>query len=136
MPIERFLTHRVSIVRHTDTLSEDDYGQPIRTTDTLASLVPAAIMPKSDRELANVSEAGAALSDHKIYMLPRDITTADRIVHEAGVCPMVVDLPDGVYEITGVPSASGAGHHLEIDAHRIDGVASSGVPAVVGGSGS
>lgn len=123
MGIERFLNHRVSIVRDVAVLAMgeptlDDYGQPVRTSTTLASNVPAGIQPKSTAELAAISQAGVALSTHTIYLLPRDVTTADQIVHDATACPVTVDLPTATFQVRGVPDAVGAGHHLEVDAWR------------------
>jgi hypothetical protein len=121
MGIERFLNHRVSIVRQVAVLDAgqptyDDYGQPVRTASTLASNVAAGIQPKAAVELAAISQAGAAKATHTIYLLPRDVTTADQVVHDAGTCPVLVDLPTTTYQVTGVPDAAGAGHHLELDA--------------------
>lgn len=121
----RFLNHRVSIARRVGTLDEedaatlDDYGQPVQTEATLVSGVAAGIQPRSARELAAISQAGVASSSHRIYMLPRDITTADAIVHVADDCPVRTDLPDLTFQVVSVPDAAGAGHHLEIEADLI-----------------
>ena len=122
----RFLNHRVSIARRSATLDEEDeptfdeYGQPITSETTLASGIAAGIQPKSARELAAISQAGVASSSHNIYMLPRDITTADAIVHDASECPVRTDLPDMTFQVVAVPDAAGAGHHLEIDGQMVD----------------
>jgi hypothetical protein len=121
MGIERFLNHRVSIVRQVAVLDEgdptyDDYGQPVRSASTIASGVPAGIQPKAAVELAAISQAGAAKATHTIYLLPRDVSAADQVVHDPDACPLTVDLPAGTYQLTGVPDAAGAGHHLELDA--------------------
>ena len=124
MSIDRFLTHRVSIVRRVATLDDadalirDDYGHVVTATSTVTG-VAVSIQPRSAREVADISQAGAALSDHRIYMLPRDIGTSDVIVHDASDCPMRTDIPDGRYEIVGVPDAAGAGHHIEIAARLV-----------------
>lgn len=124
MSLDRFLTHRVSVVRRVEVLDGqddpvvDEYNHPTSTEQTTTG-VPASIQPRSARELANLAQAGAALSDHRIYMRPRDISTADVIVHVASACPMRTDLPDGRYEIVGVPDAAGAGHHVEIAAKLV-----------------
>lgn len=125
MAIGRFLVHRVSIVRAGVTLglgSEptfDEYGMPNVTETTVASAVPASIQPKSAREVAAISQAGAAMADHTIYILPRDITTADIVVHDPDACPMTTDLPDARYQVTAVPSAAGEAHHLEVSAKLV-----------------
>lgn len=119
-----FLNHRVSLVRRIVTLDEedevvlDDYGQPTTTLSTTTGIA-AGIQPRKASEMADISQAGAALSDHRIYMLPRDIGTADVIVHDPDACPARTDLPDGRYEIVSVPDAAGAGHHLEISAKLV-----------------
>lgn len=122
MSLSRFLNHRVSIVRRAVVLDDedepilDDYGQPTTTQHTVASDVPAGIQPKRAAELAAISQAGVAAADYTIYLFPQDITTADAIVHTASACPLTTDLSDGTYQVTSVPDAVGAGHHLEISA--------------------
>lgn len=139
MSISRFLTHRVSIIRRVAVLvddepSLDEYGQPI-TAESTTTDVPASIQPRTARERAEISQGGAAVSDHRIYMLPLDIGTADLIVHDPDDCPMWTDLPLGRYEVMGVPDAAGAGHHVEIEA-RLVGSASSAYALPVGETGS
>lgn len=142
MSIGRFLNHRVSIVRTEAVLGDDDqptyddYGQPVFANDTLASDIPAGIQPKSIRELAAISQAGTIDATHTIYMLPRDISTADSIVHASGACPMPVDLPDLTFQIAAVPDAAGAGHHLEIQAKLGSGQQSAYAVPVGSGAGS
>lgn len=124
MGIGRFLNHRVSIVRQVATLEDDepvldDYGQPVRVASTIATNVPAGIQPKGSREVADISQAGVVPSTHTIYLLPRDISTADAIVHDASACPMTTDLPDGTYNVTGLRDEVGAAHHIRIDAQLI-----------------
>jgi hypothetical protein len=119
MGIDRFLNHRVSIVRRVSS-GEDAYGQPIVSEETIASDVAASIQPRSGRDAASVPSAGAAVSDHRIYLVPRDITTADTILHAQADCPVTNDLPDGWYELSSVPDAAGGGHHLELEARRVD----------------
>jgi len=136
-----FLPHRVSIIRHGSILDEDgdpvldDYGQPTTEDVTVATGVAAGIQPKSAREVASVVQAGASISDHRIYMHPRDVTTADVIVHDPDACPMRTDLPDARYSVVGVPDAAGAGHHLEIAAKLVGSPQSAyAVPVGVEGS--
>jgi head-tail adaptor len=122
------LTHTVTIERSSssgDPDDDDEYGQPVRSPSTIAT-VRAAIQPKSDREVALTSQAGAALSDYRIYLLPTDLTTADAIIHDAQDCPMRPDLPDARFEIVGVPDAAGLGHHLEVDARFVEAVGQAG----------
>lgn len=122
------LTHTVTIVRTAtsgDPDDDDEFGQPVFTESTLAT-VRAAIQPKTEREIALTTQAGASVSDHRIYLLPTDLTTADAIVHDAQDCPMRPDLPDARFEITGVPDAAGLGHHLEVEAKLVAGVGIAG----------
>lgn len=126
MAIGRFLNHQVSIVRMVGTLDDgdpvlDDHGQPVRSEDEIATGVAAGIQPKSAREVAAISQAGASIADHTIYLLPRIVTTADLIVHDPITCPVGQDLPPQSYRITTVPDAVGAGHHLELDARLVKG---------------
>lgn len=130
MSLGDFLIHRVSIERTTDTASIDEYGQPVRTTATLASDVAASIQPKGAREMAAVHEAGATLADHTIYLFPQDLTTGDAIIHDPDVCPLTVDLPLGRYEVTAVPLAAGVPHHLEVSAKLLGSPLSAIAPAV------
>lgn len=128
MSLQSLLTHTVTIQRFSSSgnpANDDEYGQPVRTPSTLAT-VKAAIQPKSDREIALTTQAGAALSDYRIYLMPRDITTADAIVHDARDCPMRPDLPDARFELVGVPDAAGLGHHLEVDAKLVEAVGVAG----------
>jgi hypothetical protein len=109
------LIHSLLIVRHTvqtdvngDPLL-DENGMPLTTDSTTA--VKGLVQPKSAREVALISQGGAVVSDHTIYMLPTDITAADLITF---------DPDDGrAYEIRGVRDAAGIGHHLEIDARMV-----------------
>lgn len=124
MSIGRFLVHRVSIVRRVAVLDEagevvvDEYNQPT-TAESATAGVAASIQPRSAKELAQIAQGGAAVSDHRIYLLPRDLRTSDVIVHDPDACPMPVDLPDGRYEVVAVPDAAGAGRHIEVSARLV-----------------
>lgn len=122
------LTHTVTIVRTSSTGDPDDddeFGQPVYSEAVVAT-VKAAIQPKKAEEVALTTQAGAVVSDHRIYLLPIGITTADAIVHDAQDCPMRPDLPDARYEVMSVPDAAGLGHHLELEAQLIGGIAVAG----------
>jgi hypothetical protein len=92
----------------------DDYGQPIREYDTTFDVVQGLIQPKTAREQALTSQAGAEVGDHTIYMLRRDITTRDRLLDTT---------PGGTgayYEIVGIRDYNyGALSHIAIDAKRV-----------------
>lgn len=101
MPIASRFRQSLRIERPTSG-SLDAYHQPTRTYSTLAT-VPGLIQPLSAKEIALLSQAGPVVSQHRGYITPRDITTADRIVAD-----------DRTYEITGIADAGGVGHHLEL----------------------
>jgi hypothetical protein len=91
----------------------DDYGQPVRSFTELAE-VPGLIQPRTAREQALVSQAGAAVGDHVIFMARQDLTTADRIrdVTESASGPL--------YQVVGVRDFNFGGlAHLEVDAKRV-----------------
>ena len=105
MSFDALLVHRLAVERATSgTL--DAYGQPARTYATLATF-RGRIEPKSAREVAALSGAGAVVSDHTLYARPRDLRESDRIRFEPA---------DGrLFEITGIRDSAGAGHHLTVD---------------------
>ena len=109
------LTHTVDIERAVVSGGETDYGADL-VTPTILATVQAAIQPLSQQEAAAFSQAGAAVSTHRIYLFPTNITTADAVIHDPLTCPATADLPYSRFEVTGVPNAAGLGHHLEVEA--------------------
>lgn len=113
MPIGDRLIHTLALVTPTDSGAEDEYGQPVAgdpVTVTLAGLV----QPKTAREMALASEAGAQVADHVIFLARRDIDPGAWIRFD----------PDNGdrYEITGIRDFDfGRDPHLEIDARRLTG---------------
>lgn len=104
MPIRSRLIHTLQIERSTPG-AVDGYGQPVQTWAPI-STVPGLILPKSARELALASQAGAQIGDYDVYMEPTDVSAADRI-------RLVPD--DGrLFELLGVKPF--LAHHLECDA--------------------
>lgn len=120
MSFDSLLTHTVHIERDVDTGSEDEYGQPTSRTETGENF-KAAIQPRSAREMALLTQAGAPLSDHSIFMRARLLSQADKIVHDSTICalPETRDLPTATFEIDGIRNAAGLGHHLEVDARLV-----------------
>jgi hypothetical protein len=128
------LTHTVHIERDGDTGTLDDYGHPVTALE-VGEDFRADLQPRSGAEMARevplMSQGGVAMADWRIYMLPRTVSNADKIVHDSSACgvPEERDLPDATYEIVAVRNAAGRGHHLVIDArlvgHAIEGVAGS-----------
>ena len=105
MSFDGLLIHRLAIERATSG-APDEYGQPSRTYATLATF-RGRLEPKSAREVAQLSQAGAVISDHTLFARPRDLREADRIRF---------DPADGrLFEITGIRDMAGAGHHLTVD---------------------
>ena len=113
------LEHTVSIVRRT-AVDEDDYGQDEFSEAVLAT-VKAAIQPKTEREMALSTQAGAGVSDHTLYLFPTDLVGSDYILHDQGDCPMTWDLPHMRFEIDAIRNAAGKGHHLEVTARAVQG---------------
>lgn len=115
-----FLNHVVHLERDVDSGIEDDYEVPATTLE-VGENFNASIQPKSIREVAQIAQAGANVGDWTLFVLPRRIDTSDKIVHVSEDCPIreAADLPDAVFELTGVRNAAGVGHHLEIDARLV-----------------
>lgn len=108
------LIHALAIVTPTDDVSTttDDYGQPVEGEPTVTE-VRGLIQPKSAREIALISQAGAQLSDHRVFLLP------DAPVENASYIRYEPDDGDR-YEITGIRYFNfGRTPHLEIDARRV-----------------
>ena len=120
------LDHRVQVVRMAATGATDEYGRAV-TAQVVVGTVRAAIQAKSAREVAALHEAGAALTDHTIFMEPAaGASTADALVHDPALCPKAPhDLPTGRYELSSVRNAVGRGHHIEADARLVGPSASS-----------
>lgn len=92
----------------------DEYGQPIVTFPTgSATATVGLIQPKTAREIALASQAGAAIGNHTIFMARQTLSTADRIRD-------VTDSADGpLYQILGIRDFNFGGlPHLEVDAVR------------------
>lgn len=89
----------------------DSYNQPVREYVTLAR-VRGLVQPLSAAEVAAFHQAGADVSDHRIFILPTDIVAADRI--------RFYEDDGNRYEIVGRPeNAGGVGHHIEINARLV-----------------
>jgi hypothetical protein len=91
----------------------DEYGQPIRSFSELAA-VPGLIQPKTAREIALASQAGAAIGNHTIFLARQDVTTADRIRD------VTAGAGGPLYQVLGVRDFNYGGlAHLEVDAVRV-----------------
>jgi hypothetical protein len=116
MSFAALLVHSLAIVEPVYEATDDDYGQP-EADDPAVSLVQGMVQPKTAREMALTSQAGAELSDHTIFLLPRRIA-AGAWIGDADT--------DGVlaggrrFDITGIRSIEfGSVPHLEVDAHLV-----------------
>lgn len=120
MSFDSLLTHIVHIERDVETGADDDYGQAV-TRPEVGQNFKAAIQPRSAREMALLTQAGAPLSDHTIFMRARLLAQSDKIVHDSTLCalPETRDLPTATFEIDGIRNAAGLGHHLEVDARLV-----------------
>ena len=103
MSFDDRLIHSLTVRRNVPTGAVDDYGQPVMAATTFAT-VRGLIQPRSAREVALASQAGAAIGSHVGYIRPlAGLTTADWIEHGGQR-----------YDIVSVPDAAGLGHHLEL----------------------
>ena len=122
MSFSSLLTHTVHIERDEDSEQEDPYGGGT-TIVGVSGPFRAAIQPRSAREIAASTQAGAPLSEYTIFMLPRVVSPGDRIIHDTDICtlPDQRDFGDMAFEINAIRQAAGIGHHLEVDASVIGG---------------
>jgi hypothetical protein len=97
------LIQTLTIRRNVPTGALDDHGQPVMAPVTVAT-IKGLIQPRSAREVALTSQAGAVIGEHVGYLRPlAGLTTADWIEH------------NGIrYDILSMPDAAGIGHHLEL----------------------
>lgn len=103
------LLNQTLVIERTAAGSLDDYGQPSMTWAPLLT-VPGLVRPKTVKEMALVSQEGAAIGDWTIYLEMADISEKDRVR---------LSPDDGrIFEVTGVRPAYN-NHHLELDAMAI-----------------
>lgn len=118
--VGRKLIHSLTIERPTfDEDNPDERGQPAATYTVLAE-IRGLVQPKTARELALISDAGLALADVTIHILPRDLEASDRIIRDAAYSAGSL-VAGTVYEIAGIRRFDyGRLRHLEIDARTIE----------------
>jgi len=111
--------HRLVIERSTAG-AVDDHNNPTRTWAAIAT-VTGTVVAKTPEEVVQVNEAGAVVGTHKILLLPTDVAEADRVRHDAAACPVPADrdLPDALYEPTGIRNTAGTGINLAIEARQV-----------------
>jgi head-tail adaptor len=119
MTVDDRMIHSLAIERASAGAS-DDYGQPTQAWGSLAT-TRALIVTRSAIEVALLSQGGAVVSTVVIGVpIGTDLVPADRLHHVPAACTVAAnDLPDVLYELTGVRDASGAGIYLRCDAVEI-----------------
>lgn len=120
MSFASLLRHVVRIDRQVAVLdgglpTYDELGQPVTATVAQGEW-RCRIEPKTAREVALLSQAGAVVADHIIFGYPVALAEGDRLVE--------LDHPGGTpttreFEVQTIDDAGGAGHHLEVGGHRI-----------------
>ena len=91
--------------------SLDDYFQPVSAATTVAT-VPGLIQPRSAREVALASQAGAVIGEHVAYLRPlAGLSTGDWV--EAA------EMPGARYDVLSIHDAGGQGHHFELDLRMV-----------------
>lgn len=103
MSFDALLRHTLVVKRNAATGTVDEYGQPV-TVETTVATVAGRIEPKSAREVALLSQAGAVVSTHTGFLRPVAGLDTGCWIESGGVR----------YDITGMPDAAGAVHHLEL----------------------
>jgi len=103
------LIHDLTLVVPRHGIGDDDYGQP-ETGLPQETPLRGLVQPKTARELALPSQAGAEIGDHTIYLTPRDIPTG----------AWFRDADGRRLDVTGVRRFEfGRSPHLEIDARAV-----------------
>jgi head-tail adaptor len=95
--------HTLVVKRMVATGAVDDYGQPVTSLVTVAT-VPGLVQPRSAREVALASQAGAVIGTHVGYLDPLAGLGTDCWIEYGGVR----------FDILSMPDAAGLGHHLEL----------------------
>lgn len=108
MSFDSLLIHTLVIKRATTTGDTDDYGQPI-TAETTVATVDGRIEPKTASEVALLSQGGAVVSSHVVYMYQLDGLGTDCWIENNGVR----------YDFVSLSDAGGAGHHIEADVRAV-----------------
>jgi len=103
MSFDDRLLHTLVVKRMVATAAVDDYGQTIPREMTVAT-VRGLIQPRSARELALTSQAGAVIGEHVGYLRPLAGLGTDCWIEMGGVR----------FDILSMPDAAGQGHHLEL----------------------
>lgn len=118
------LVHSLVIVTPTAG-ADDDYGHPATGTPTTEA-VPGLVQPRTARELALLSQAGPPLTDHVIFLGPRQLSSASYIADaDAAGDPLAGGRR---FEIVGIRSFDfGSSPHLEVDVKLVGNPVGAGV---------
>lgn len=108
MSFDDRLVHTLVVKRAAATGALDAYGQPVTSTVTVAT-VPGLIQPRTSRELALASQAGALIGEHVGYLRPLAGLGTD----------CWIELGGARYDLVSVDDAAGLGHHLELGLRRV-----------------
>ncbi len=119
MTITGRMIHTLAVERATAG-AVDDYGQPTLTWASIGN-VPGFVVTKTAREVALLSQGGAAVSTLTIGLpIGTDVKPADRLHHDPAACTVAVnDLADVRYQLSAVRDASGAGIYTRCDAEEV-----------------
>lgn len=124
MTYASLLTHPLAIVSPAYEVTDDDYGQPEAAEPTV-TVVNGLVQPRTARELALVSQAGAEVSDHVIFLAPREIPAGSWIADADGSGVLAGGRR---FDITGVRSYEyGRAPHLEVDCRLVGATEGPGV---------
>lgn len=106
MSFDDLLIHTLMIKRLAATGALDEYNQPVMAETTFAT-VNGLIQPRSSREVALNSQAGAVIGTHVGFVWPLAGLGTDCWVEAA-------EMPGIRYDVLSVPDAAGQAHHLEL----------------------
>lgn len=80
MSVARLLRHRVTVLRPTDTGTEDGTGNPVETLATVATDVPAYVQERTGVETPDPSGEGMTVITAVVYLLPgADVRASDEV---------------------------------------------------------
>lgn len=116
MSFASLLRHRVAIRRRVAVLDAglptyDEMNQPLAQLDTIAT-VPCRIQPLTTKEVALLSQGGAVVGEHRIFMLAgTDVDEGDQLVPQPA---------DGrAFEVHRIHDMGGEGRYLELAAQLV-----------------
>ena len=90
----------------------DEYGDATAGPDDVV-LVRGLVQPRRTEEIAAISQAGLELSDHVIFLEPRNVPQGSYLVDADDVAPLATGRR---FDIVGVRSFEyGRSPHLEVD---------------------